>query len=94
MLKHRLTSLPPICPWAGCMVGGRDSPHEVFDPCVRWDLGLDRIRSFCVVVVVSSRCRVVVLSRCRVVVSKMDLSEENVPVLVPYIQKCTFIEVS
>ena len=33
-------------------IGGRDSPHEVFDPWVRWDLGLDRIRSFRVVVVV------------------------------------------
>ena len=30
----------------------RDSPHAVFDPWVRWDLGLDRIRSFRVVVVV------------------------------------------
>ena len=36
------------------MVGGRDSLHGVFDPWVRWDLGLDRIRSFSVVVVVSS----------------------------------------
>ena len=69
-------------------IGGRDSPHEVFDPCVRWDLGLDRIRSFRVVAL--SRSRVVALSCCRVVVSlrwrvviKMDLSEENVPVLVP-----------
>ncbi len=34
------------------IIGGRDSPHEVFDPWVRWDLGLDRIRSFRVVVVV------------------------------------------
>ena len=34
------------------MVRGRDSPHGVFDPWVRWDLGLDRIRSFRVVVVV------------------------------------------
>ncbi len=33
-------------------IEGRDSPHEVFDPWVRWDLGLDRIRSFSVVVVV------------------------------------------
>ena len=33
-------------------VGGRDSPHEVFDPWVRWDLGLDRIRSFRVIVIV------------------------------------------
>ena len=32
-------------------IGERDSPHEVFDPWVRWDLGLDRIRSFRVVVV-------------------------------------------
>ncbi len=46
-------------------IGGRDSPHEVFDPCVRWDLGLDRIRSFRVAVVALSRCRVVALSRCR-----------------------------
>ena len=30
-------------------VGGRDFPHEVFEPWVRWDLGLDRIRSFSVV---------------------------------------------
>ena len=78
------------------LIGGRDSPQEVFDPWVRWDLGLDRIRSFRVValsccrvvvlsccrVVVLLRCRVVVLSRCRVVI-KMDLSEEHVPVLVP-----------
>ena len=34
------------------MVGGRDSPHGVFDPWVRWDPDLDRIRSFRVVVVV------------------------------------------
>ena len=33
-------------------IGGRDSPHGVFDPWVRWDLGLDRIRSFRDVVVV------------------------------------------
>ena len=33
------------------IIGGRDSPHRVFDPWVRWDLGLDRIRSFRVVVV-------------------------------------------
>ena len=34
------------------IIGGRDFPHEVFDPWVRWDLGLDMIRSFSVVVVV------------------------------------------
>ena len=34
------------------LIGGRDSPHGVFDPWVRWDLGLDRIRSFRAVVVV------------------------------------------
>ena len=33
-------------------IRGRDSPHGVFDPRVRWDLGLDKIRSFRVVVVV------------------------------------------
>ena len=32
-------------------IGGRDSPQDVFDPWVRWDLGLDRIRSFSVIVV-------------------------------------------
>ena len=42
------------------MVGVRDSPHEVFDPWVRWDPGLDRSRSFRVVV--SSR-RVAVASQ-------------------------------
>ncbi len=48
---------PSYRPKPGNMVGGRDSPHEVFDPCVRWDLGLDRIRSFRVAVVALSRCR-------------------------------------
>ena len=38
--------------WVVEKVRGRDSPHGVFDPWVRWDLGLDRIRSFSVVVVV------------------------------------------
>ena len=38
--------------WAWNMVGGRDSPHGVFDPWARWDLGLVRVRSFHVVVVV------------------------------------------
>ena len=35
-------------------IRGRDSPHGVFDPWVRWDLGPDRIRSFSVVVVVTA----------------------------------------
>ena len=46
--------------WIDCghiLVRGRDSPHGVFDPWVRWDLGLDRIRSFRVVVVVVSSLR-------------------------------------
>ena len=39
---------PP--PRARKHIGG-DSPHGVFDPWARWDLGLVRIRSFSVVVV-------------------------------------------
>ncbi len=33
-------------------IGGRDSPHGVFDPWARWDLGLVRLKSFRVVIVV------------------------------------------
>ena len=46
----------------GVKIGGRDSPHEVFNPWVRWDLGLDRIRSFRVVAL---SCRRVVALSCR-----------------------------
>ena len=42
-------------------IRGRDSPHGVFDPWVRWYPGLDRIRSFRVVVVVVGVVVVVVL---------------------------------
>ena len=50
--RGRIGALPPIRRAGNIHIRGRDSPQGVFDPWVRWDLGLDRIRSFRVVVVV------------------------------------------
>ena len=51
-MRNKIPKIPhSYRPGPGNVVGGRDSPHEVFDPWVRWDLGLDRMRSFSVVVV-------------------------------------------